>query len=104
MFPIGIAACGIAPDAGFGILFDGDEASISVGVPLFFLAMLFEIFARKGTLIKHNDKLTSIFGKFARLNNTPRRSGHSLEESRTDMELAREELSERIDRWLASIL
>ena len=104
MFPIGIADCGIAPDTGFGILLDGDEASISVGVPLFFLAMLFDIFAGKGTLTKHNDKLTSIFGKLARLNNTPRGSGHSLEKSRTDIELAREELSERIGRWLACIL
>ena len=74
MFPICIADCGIAPDTGFGTVLDGDEASISVGVPLFFLAMLFDIFAGKGTLAKHNDKLTSIFGKLARLNNTQRGS------------------------------
>ena len=48
MFPIGIAACGIKPDTGFGILLDGDDASMSVGVPLFFLAMLFDNFAGKG--------------------------------------------------------
>ncbi len=39
----------MAPETGLGKLVDGDDASMSVGVPLFFFAMLFDVFGRNGT-------------------------------------------------------